>query len=149
MPLPLWVTVGLFAFDLILWLGFCTWAWEPKLHKNGPYVLFLGMCAFAVFALLTRKPNGRLFAILLGGVGLPVLGVVLLVVFAIHGGQAGDPPAWFVVLFCLVFIFGGIWHWWALTRPAVRQWLASSQAKALPAKEEGPQSGGEQGDIVN
>jgi protein-S-isoprenylcysteine O-methyltransferase Ste14 len=102
-----------------------------------------------VFALLTRKPNGRLFAILLGGVGLPVVGVVSLVVFAIHGGQAGDPPAWFVVLFCLVFVLGGIWHWWALTRPAVRQWCASSQAKALPAEEEGPQSGGEKGNIVN
>jgi hypothetical protein len=36
-----------------------------------------------------------------------------------------------------------------LTRPAVRQWFASSQAKALPAEGEGPQSGGEKGDFVN
>ena len=75
----------------------------------------------------------------LGACGLMLLkvglgmGVIGLMVMARHGLQADDPPPWFVVLFCLVFILGGIWHWWALTRPAVRQWLASSQAKALPA----------------
>jgi len=148
-PLPLRVTVGLYAFYLILWLGECYWGWESKhFVKNLPFVFGVGILAVAVFGLLTGKPHGRLFAILLGGVGLPAMGVVLLVVWAIHGGQAGDPPEWFVVLFCLVFVLGGIWHWWALTRPAVRQWLASSQAKALPAKEEGPQSGGEKGDIM-
>jgi hypothetical protein len=149
MPLPLWVTVGLFAFDLILWLGYCTWAWESKFYKNWPYVLVMGMFAVPVFRLLTRKPFGRRFAIGVGGVAIPVMGVALLVVWANVGGQPEDPPGWFVVLFCLVFVLGGIWHWWALTRPAVRQWFASSQAKALPAKAEGPQSGGEKGDIVN
>ena len=145
-PLPLWVTVGFYPFYLILWLGLCFWTWKADgLFKIWPYVLVMGIFAFALFGLLTRKPNGRLGAIILGGVGLPAMGVALLVVWAIHGGQADDPPAWFVVLMCLVFVLGGIWHWWALTRPAVRQWLASSQAKALPAKEEGPQSGGGKG----
>jgi hypothetical protein len=112
-------------------------------------MFFMGISAFALFGLLTRKPHGRFGAIISGGIGLPVVGVALLVVWAIHGGQPEDPPAWFVVLFCLVFVLGGIWHWWALTRPAVRQWFASSQAKALPAEGEGPQSGGEKGDIVH
>jgi hypothetical protein len=148
-PLPLWVTVGFYPFYLILWLGLCFWTLKVEpLFKIWPYVLVMGISAFAAFGLLTRKPRGRFGAIITGGVGLPVVGVALLVVWAIHGGQAGDPPAWFVVLFCLVFVLGGIWHWWALTRPAVRQWSASSPAKALPAKEEGPQSGGEKGDIV-
>ena len=92
------------------------------------------MFAFAVVDLLTGKPYGRLRAIILGGVCLPALGVVLLVVLAIHGLSAEDPPAWFAVLFCLGFVLGGIWHWWALTRPAVRQWFASSQAKVIPAE---------------
>ena len=149
-PLPLWVTVGFYPFYLILWLGLCFWTWKAEgLFKLWPYMLMLVISAFAVVALLTRKPHGRLVAIILGGVGLPVMAVALLVVFAIHGGQPGDPPAWFVVLFCLVFVLGGIWHWWALTRPAVRQWFASSQAKALPAEGAGPQSGGEKGEIVN
>ena len=148
-PLPLRVTVGLYAFYLALLIGFCITGESKDFFKNwGILLFFVGMFTYAVVGLLTGKPHGRLFAILLGGVGLPAMGVVLLVVWAIHGGQAGDPPEWFVVLFCLVFVLGGIWHWWALTRPAVRQWLASSQAKALPAKEEGPQSGGEKGDIM-
>ena len=92
---------------------------------------------------------GRLCAIISGGVCLPAVGVGSLVVLAIHGLPAEDPPAWFAVLFCLGFVLGGIWHWWALTRPAVRQWFASSLAKALPAEGEGPQSGGEKGDFVN
>jgi len=107
------------------------------------------MCAFAVVGLLTGKPYGRRCAIISGGVCFPAMGVVSLMVLAIHGPTAEDPPAWFVVLFGLGFVLGGIWHWWALTRPAVRQWFASSQAKALPAEGEGPQSGGEKGDIVN
>jgi hypothetical protein len=149
-PLPLWVTVGLYPFYLILWLGLCFWTWKADgLFKTWPYVLFAGISAFALFGLLTRKPHGRLGAIISGGVGLPAVGVALLVVWAILGGQAEDPPAWFIVLFCLVFVLGGIWHWWALTRPSVRQWVASSQAKAFPAEGEGPQSGGEKGDIVN
>ena len=93
--------------------------------------------AFVVVDLLTGKPYGRLRALLAGGVALPAVGVALLVVWANYGGQPEDPPAWFVVLFCLVFVLGGIWHWWALTRPAVRQWFASSRAKALPAKVSG------------
>ena len=149
-PLPLWVTVGFYPFYLILLLVLCYWTWTAEgLFKISPYVLCIGILPFVVVGLLTGKPYGRLGAIISGGVGLPAVGVALLVVWAIHGGQAEDPPAWFVVLFCLVFVLGGIWHWWALTRPAVRQWFASSQAKALPAKEEGPQSGGEKGDIVN
>jgi len=107
------------------------------------------MSAFAVVGLLTGKPYGRRCAILSGGVCFPAMGVVSLVVLAIHGVQYQDPPAWLAVLVCLVFVLGGIWHWWALTRPAVRQWFASSQAKALPAEGEGPQSGGEKGEIVN
>ena len=103
----------------------------------------MGILPFVVVGLLAGKPYGRRFAIGVGGVGLPVVGVALLVVWANVGGQAEDPPAWFVVLFCLGFVLGGIWHWWALTRPAVRQWFASSEAKTLPAKEKGPQSGGE------
>lgn len=148
-PFALWVTAGLYAFYLTLWIAYLTWAWESKLHKNFPYLLMMGMCVFAVIGLLNGRPKGRLFAILWGGVGLPVVGGISLVVFSIHGGQADDPPGSFVVLFGLVFILGGIWHWWALTRPAVRQWLAASQAKALAAKEEVPQSGGKKGDIVN
>jgi hypothetical protein len=149
-PLPLWVTVGFYPFYLILWLGLCIWTPESEgFFKIWPYVLWVGILPFVVVGLLTGKPYGRLFAIISGGVGLPAVGVALLVVWANVGGQPEDPPGWFVVLFCLVFVLGGIWHWWALTRPAVRQWFASSQAKALPAKEEGPQSGGEKGDIVN
>ena len=149
-PLPLWVTVGFYPFYLILWLGLCIWTpLSEGVFKIWPYVLCMGILPFVVVGLLTGKPYGRLFAIILGGVGLPAMGVALLVVWANYGGQPEDPPGWFVVLFCLVFVLGGIWHWWALTRPAVRQWFASSQAKALPAKEEGPQSGGEKGDIVN
>jgi hypothetical protein len=149
-PVPVWVTLGFYPLYLILWLGLCYWTWKADgLFKIWPYVLLMGISASAVVGLLTRKRHGRLGAIILGGVGLPVVGVALLVVFAIHGGQPEDPPAWFVVLLCLVFVLGGIWHWWALTRPAVRQWSASSQAKALPAEGEGPQSGGEKGEIVN
>ncbi len=149
-PLPLWVTVGFYPFYLILWLGLCIWTLKVEpLFKIWPYVLVMVFSAFAAFDLLTRKPFNRLRAIILGGVALPAVGVTGLVVMATHGLQADDPPAWFVVLFCLVFVLGGIWHWWALTRPAVRQWFASSQAKALPAKAEGPQSGGGKGDIVN
>jgi len=109
----------------------------------------VGLFAITVVGLLTGKPYGRRCAIGVGGVGVPAVGVALLVVWAIHGGQAEDPPAWSVVLVCLVFVLGGIWHWWALTRPAVRQWFASSQAKALPAEGAGRQSGGEKGEIVN
>ena len=150
-PLPLWVTVGFYPFYLILWLGLCIWTGESEgFFKIWPSLLFwVGILPFVVVGLLTGKPYGRRFAIGVGGVALPAVGVALLVVWANVGGQAEDPPAWFVVLFCLVFVLGGIWHWWALTRPAVRQWFASSQAKALPAEEEGPQSGGEKGDIVN
>ena len=154
-PLPLWVTVGFYPFYLILWLGLCYWTpmseglFKLRPYVPLPYVFCMAILPFVVFGLLTGKPGGRRFAIQAGGVALPAVGVAMLVVFAIHGGQPEDPPAWFVVLFCLVFVLGGIWHWWALTRPAVRQWFASSQAKALPAKEEGPQSGGEKGDIVN
>jgi hypothetical protein len=104
--------------------------------------------AFAAFGLLTRKPHGRRFAIAVGGVALPATGVALLVVWAIVGGQPEDPPAWFVELMCLVFVLGGICHWWALTRPAVRQWFASSQAKAIPA-EGGSQGSAEKADILN
>ena len=149
-PLPLWVTVGFYPFYLVLWLGFFITG-EPKdFVKNGALLLFCGgMCAFAVVGLLTGKPYGRRCAIISGGVCFPAMGVVSLMVLAIHGPTAEDPPAWFVVLFGLGFVLGGIWHWWALTRPAVRQWFASSQAKALPAEGEGPQSGGEKGDIVN
>jgi len=149
-PLPLWVTVGFYPFYLVLWLGFCITGESKDFFKNWAILLFcVGMFAFAVVDLLTGKPYGRLRAIILGGVCFPAMGVVLLVVLAIHGLSAEDPPAWFAVLFCLGFVLGGIWHWWALTRPAVRQWFASSQAKALPAEGEGPQSGGEKGDIVN
>jgi hypothetical protein len=149
-PLLLWVTVGFYPFYLVLWLGLCIWTPVSEgIFKLWPYLLWVVILPFVVFRLLTGQPYGRLFAIISSGVGLPAVGVALLVVWAIHGGQAEDPPAWFVVLFCLVFVLGGIWHWWALTRPAVRQWVASSQAKALPAKEEGPPSGGEKGDNVN
>ena len=148
-PLPLWVTVGFYPFYLVLWLGFFITG-EPKdFVKNGALLLFcVGMGAFAVVGLFTGKPYGRLCAIISGVVWFPAVGVVSLMVLAIHGPTAEDPPAWFVVLFGLGFVLGGIWHWWALTRPGVRQWFASSQAKALPAKEEGPQSGGEKGDIM-
>ena len=149
-PLPLWVTVGFYPFYLVLWVGFFITG-EPKdFVKNGALLLFcVGMCAFAVVGLLTGKPYGRRCAIISGGVCFPAMGVGGLVPLAIHGLTTEDPPAWLVVLVCLVFVLGGIWHWWALTRPAVRQWFASSQAKALPAEGEGPQSGGEKGDIVN
>ena len=149
-PLPLWVTVGFYPFYLILLLGLCYWTWNAEgLLKISPYVLCMGILPFVVVGLLTGKPYGRRYAIGVGGIGVPAVGVLLLVVWAIHGGQAEDPPAWLVGLVCLVFVLGGIWHWWALTRPAVRQWFASSQAKALPAEGEGPQSGGEKGEIVN
>ena len=154
-PLPLWVTVGFYPFYLVswlsVWLSEYIWTWEFKnfFRHWAPLLFWVGLFAITVVGLLTGKPYGRRCAIGVGGVGVPVVGVVLLVVWAIHGGQAGDPPAWFVVLFCLVFILGGIWHWWALTRPGVRQWFASSQAKALPAEGAGPQSGGEKGEIVN
>ena len=149
-PLPLWVTVGFYPFYLFLWLGFFITGESKDFVKNGAFLLFwVGILSFVVVGLLTGKPHGRLRAIIAGGVCLPAVGVGSLVPLAIHGLQPEDPPGWFVVLFCLVFVLGGIWHWWALTRPAVRQWCESSQAKALPAKEEGPQSGGEKGDIVN
>ena len=154
-PWPLWVTVGFYPFYLVfwvgVWLGESSWTWEFKsvFRHWTPLLFWVGLFAVTVVGLLTGKPYGRRCAIGVGGVGVPAVGVALLVVWAIHGGQAGDPPAWFVVLFCLVFVLGGIWHWWALTRPAVRQWFASSEAKALPAKEEGPQSGGDKRDIVN
>ena len=152
-PLPLWVTVGFYPLYLFLWLGFGITGESKDFKdfiKNWAFVLVcVGMSAFAAVGLLTGKPYGRRCAILSGGVCFPAMGVVLLVVLAIHGLSAEDPPAWFAVLFCLGFVLGGIWHWWALTRPAVRQWFASSQAKALPAEGEGPQSGGEKGDIVN
>jgi len=153
-PLPVWVTVGFYPFYLAIWLAEWladdSWTWEPKnFIRHWAHLLFwVGLFAVTVVGLLTGKPYGRRWAIGVGGVGVPVVGVSLLVVFAIHGGQDQDPPAWLVVLVCLVFVLGGIWHWWALTRPAVRQWFASSQAKALPA-EGGAQSGGEKGDIVN
>ena len=138
-PVSLWVTVGFYPFYLILLLGLCYWTpMSEGVFKISPYVLFMGVLPFVVVGLLTGKPQGRRFAIQMGGVALPMVGVALLVVFAILGGQPEDPPAWFVVLFCLVFVLGGICHWWALTRPAVRQWFASSQAKALPAEGEGP-----------
>jgi hypothetical protein len=149
-PLPLWVTVGFYPFYLVLWLGFCITGESKDFVKNWLFcTMWVCLFAFAVVGLLTGKPYGRRFAIGVGGVALPAVGVALLVVWANVGGQPEDPPGWFVVLFCLVFVLGGIWHWWALTRPAVRQWFASSQAKALPAKAEGPQSGGEKGDFVN
>ena len=145
-PLLLWVTVGCYPFYLILWLGLCYWTpLSEGLFKIWPYVLCAGMMPLVVVRLLAGKPFGRVSAIIVGGVALPVVGVVGLVVLAVHGVQPDDPPAWFVVLFCVVFVLGGIWHWWALTRPAVRQWFASSQAKALPAKDEGPPSGAEKG----
>ena len=148
-PLPLWVTVGFYPLYLFLWLGFGITGESKDFFKNWALVVFcVGMSAFAVVGLLTGKPYGRLRAIILGGVCFPAVGVVLLVVLAIHGLPAEDPPAWFAVLFCLGFVLGGIWHWWALTRPAVRQWFASSQAKAIPA-EGGSQSSGEKADIVN
>ena len=152
-PLPLWVTVGFYPFYLFLWLGFGITGESKDFKnfiKNWAFVLvWVGMSAFAAVGLLTGKPYGRRCAIISGGVMIPAVGVVLLVVLAIHGLSADDPPAWFFVLFYLGCVLGGIWHWWALTRPAVRQWFASSQAKALPAEGEGPQSGGEKGDIVN
>ena len=149
-PLPLWVTVGFYPFYLVLWLGFCITGESKDFVKNWLFcTMWVCLFAFAVVGLLTGKPYGRRCAIISGGVWFPAAGVVSLVVLAIHGLTAEDPPAWFVVLFCLVFVLGGIWHWWALTRPAVRQWSASSQAKALPAEEEGPQSVGQKGDIVN
>jgi hypothetical protein len=149
-PLPLWVTVGFYPFYLVIFLAEYISTWESKIvFRHLTFLLFwVGLFAIAVVGLLTGKPDGRRFAIGVGGVGVPVLGVSLLVVFAIVGGQADDPPAWLVVLVCLVFVLGGIWHWWALTRPAVRQWFASSQAKAIPA-EGGSQSSGEKADIVN
>ena len=151
MPWPLWVTVGFYPFYLVLWLAEYIWTWEGKnFFAHWAQLFFwVGLFAIAVVGLLTGKPDGRRFAIGVGGVGVPAVGVSLLVVFAIlrhrDGVQAGDPPAWLVVLVCLFFVLGGIWHWWALTRPAVRQWFASSQAKALPAEGDGPQSGGEKG----
>jgi hypothetical protein len=154
-PLPVWVTVGFYPFYmaswLAEWLAESSWTWEFKnfFRHWAPLLFWEGLFAVTVVGLLTGKPSGRRWAIGVGGVGVPVVGVLLLVVFAIHGRQDQDPPAWLVVLVCLVFVLGGIWHWWALTRPAVRQWFASSQAKALPAKEDGPQGGGEKGDIVN
>jgi hypothetical protein len=149
-PLPLWVTVGFYPFYLIFWLGLCITGESKDSVRNWLFcTMWVCLFAFVVVDLLTGKPYGRLRAIISGGVCLPAVGVVLLVVWANYGGQPEDPPGWFVVLFCLVFVLGGIWHWWALTRPAVRQWFASSQAKALPAKAVGPQSGGEKGDIVN
>ena len=154
-PLPLWLTVGFYPFYLVVWLAEWladhSWTWEPRnFFRHWAHLLFwVGLFAVTVVGLLTGKPYGRRCAIGVGGVGVPAVGVILLVVLAIHGGQAEDPPAWLVVLVCLVFVLGGIWHWWALTRPAVRQWFASSQAKALPAEGDGPQSGGEKGEIVN
>jgi hypothetical protein len=154
-PLPVWVTVGFYPFYLVIWLAEWlaeyTWTWEFKTFFRHwtPLVFWVGLFAMAVVGLLTGKPSGRRWALGVGGVGVPAVGVVLLVVSAIHGGQAGDPPAWLVVLVCLVFVLGGMWHWWALTRPAVRQWFASSQGKAHPAEGAEPQSGGEKGEIVN
>ena len=149
-PLPLWVAVGFYPFYLFLWLGFFITGESKDFFKNGAILLFcVGLFAFAVVGLLTGKPYGRLCAIISGGVCLPAVAVGSLVVLAIHGLSAEDPPAWFVLLFCLGFILGGIWHWWALTRPSVRQWFASCQAKAIPAEEGMARSGGEKGDIVN
>jgi hypothetical protein len=154
-PLPVWVTVGFYPFYLVIWLAEWladyNWTWEFKTFFRHwtPLLFWVGLFAIAVVGLLTGKPSGRRWALGVGGVGVPAVGVTLLVVWAIHGGQAGDPPAWLVVLVCLVFVLGGIWHWWALTRPAVRRWFASSQAKALPAEGAEPQSGGEKGNIVN
>jgi hypothetical protein len=146
----LWVTVGFCPFYLALLIGFCITGESKDFFKNwGILLFFVGMFTYAVVGLLTGKPYGRRCAIISGGVCFPAMGVGGLVPLAIHGLTTEDPPAWFVLLFCLGSILGGIWHWWALTRPAVRQWIASSQAKALPAEGEGPQSGGEKGDIVN
>jgi hypothetical protein len=135
MPLPLWVTVGFYPCYLILLLGLCYWTPVSEgLFKMSPYVLCMAMMPVVMVRLLSGKPFGRVSAILVGGVALPVVGVALLVIYAIHGGQPDDPPAWFVVLLGVVFVLGGIWHWWALTRPAVRQWFASSQPNAIPAE---------------
>lgn len=150
-PWPLWVTVGFYPFYLVIFLAEYISTWEFKIvFRHLTFLLFwVGVFAITVVGLLTGKPDGRRCAIGVGGVGVPLLGVSLLVVFAIVGGQADDPPAWLVVFVSLVFVLGGIWHWWALTRPAVRQWFASSLAKALPAKEEGLQSGVEKEDIAS
>ena len=150
-PLPLWVTVGFYPFYLVIFLAEYISTWESKIvFPHLAFLLFwVGLFAITVVGLLTGKPDGRRCAIGVGGVGVPAVGVALLVVWARVGGQADDPPAWLVVFVCLVFVLGGIWHWWALTRPAVRQWFAPSQAKALPAEGEGPQSAGEKGEIVN
>ncbi len=135
-PLPLWVTVGLYPIYLVLWIGLCYWTpLSDGVYKIWPYVICMVGLLIVLVRLLTGKPFGRFSGILAGGVALPLVGVTGLVVFAIHGGQPDDPPAWFVVLFCVFFVLGGIWHWWALTRPAVRQWFASSQTKALPAEQ--------------
>ena len=148
-PLPLWVTVGFYPFYMVLWLGFGITGESKDFKdfiKNWAFVLIcVGVSAFAAVGLLTGKPHGRRFAIQVGGVALPAVGVALLVVWVNVGGQPEDPPGWFVVLFCLGFVLGGIWHWWALTRPAVRQWFASSQAKALPAEGGGHRAEGKKG----
>ena len=108
-PLPLWVTIGFYPFYLIFWLGMCIWTPRSEgVFKMWPYVLFMGILPFVVAGLLTRKPSGRRFAIQVGGVALPLVGVVLLVVWAKVGGQADDPPGWFVVLFGLVFVLGRV-----------------------------------------
>lgn len=145
-PLPVWVTVGLYPFYLIFWLGM--FIWTPKSEggfRAWPYVLFMVALPVVVVGLLTGKPFARRRAIGVGGVGLPLVGVALLVVWAKFGGQADDPPGWFVWFFGLVFVLGGVWHWWALTRPAVREWSALSRAKALPAQDEALPSGGKSG----
>ena len=106
-PLPLWVTVGFYPFYLVLWLGFGITGESKDFFKNGAILLFcVGVSAYAVVGLLTGKPYGRLCAIISGGVCFPAVGVVTLVVLAIHG-LPEDPPAWFVVLFGLVFVLGG------------------------------------------
>ena len=82
-PLPLWVTVGFYPFYLILCLGLCYWTWKAEgLFKISPYVFCMGILPFVVVGLLTGKPYGRHFAINVGGVALPLVGVALLVVWA-------------------------------------------------------------------
>ena len=107
-PLPLWVTVGFYPLYLFLWLGFGITGESKDFFKNWALVVFcVGMSAFAAVGLLTGKPYGRRCAILSGGVCFPAMGVVALVVLAIHGLSAEDPPAWFAVLFGLGFVLRG------------------------------------------
>jgi hypothetical protein len=143
-PLLVWLTAGLW----LLFGIFGTIVHAARRESNDFMNWFRvlgGLLIWTILAvrLLRRASRARQVVLFMGGVLFPFFGALLLTWHLQRlTEEAHAVPQWVWVSSGIIFIVG-IWHWWALTRPAVREWFASTTTRPPVDETQGPNGVGQ------